>query len=156
MKKTEPLNPEKYAEADSEDSQQIALFMWAALNIDKYPDLKFMFAVPNGMFTPYKQVAGKMRAMGMKRGVPDIMLPVKRGEWSGLFIELKRKKTEKQAAGKTSNEQNEWIGYLQNQGYGVAVCYGFEQSRDMVLQYLEYKEDKSKITKKDMEKFNAS
>lgn len=135
--KSTPINPDKYAASGTEDAEQIALFMWAALNVNTWPELKYMFAIPNGMYTPNKRVAGRMRAMGMKRGVSDILLPVKRGEWSGLFLELKKRKTET-AKGVVQPEQKEFGEFVVSQGFGFIVCYGFEQARDTILEYLSY------------------
>jgi len=39
------IQPEDLA-GDSEDSQQMALFAWAALNTETYPQLKNLFAIP--------------------------------------------------------------------------------------------------------------
>lgn len=131
---SKPIDPLKYAASGSEDSEQIALFIWCQQNLETYPDLRLLFAIPNGMHTPNKRAAGRMRAMGMKRGVPDVFLPVKRGEFSGLFIEMKKIK-----GGKTSDEQSEWIDDLKAQGYGAIVCKGFEAARDVLIEYLNYK-----------------
>lgn len=139
MKKIrQPINWEKYASVGTEDAEQIAIFGWCAENVGTIPELKFMFAIPNGMWTPHKPTAAKMRAMGMKRGPSDILWPIRRGDWSGLFLELKRRKTETQAAGKLSDEQDEFGKFVQSQGYGFAVCYGFEHARDTILQYYNY------------------
>lgn len=151
-KKSNPPSPEKYAMSGTEDAEQIALFMWAALkeNQEKYPDLKYMFAIPNGMYTPNKSVSARMRAMGMKRGVPDIMLPVRRDAWPGLFIELKRQHTDKQKAGKVTDNQDDYIAFLRSQGYGTVVCYGYEHAKTVIIEYLSYK---PKMTVKDKETF---
>lgn len=127
------FDPEKYAGA-SEDSHQIALFGWTALPEikTKYPELKWLFAVPNGGFRN-KATAGKLKASGLKKGVPDICLPIKRGIYSGLWIELKVKKN------KPTPEQLEWISLLQSQGFGACVCVGFQEARDMLIKYLEFK-----------------
>lgn len=131
--------PEKYALSGSEDAHQIALFMWAA-NPDNriaYPELKWMFAIPNGG-SRHKAEAGKFRAMGVKAGVLDILLPVKRGEWSGLFIEMKRPPKDGKREGRISSEQKLWRDFLLTQHYGVAVCVGWEAARNMILNYLNY------------------
>jgi hypothetical protein len=62
-----------------------------------------LFAIPNGG-ARHKAIAGKLRAEGVRAGVPDICLPVPRGEYHGLFIELKRPK-----GGHVSEEQEAWI-----------------------------------------------
>ena len=126
------IDPEKYAASGSEDSAQIAIFIWASQNLKKYPELKWLFAVPNGGYRN-KATAGKLKAMGLKPGVPDIALMIKRGPYSGLWIELKVKKN------KPSPEQIEWINHLQSQGFGAMVCVGFQEARDTLIKYLEFK-----------------
>lgn len=155
MKKSmsKPIDPLKYAASGTEDAEQISLFMWAQQNLETYPDLRLLFAIPNGMHTPNKRAAARMRAMGMKRGVPDVFLPVRRGEFSGLFIEMKKIK------GRGANdEQSEWIDELKAQGYGAIVCKGFEAARDVLIDYLNYKKldpvkQKKQWTKAETEMF---
>lgn len=93
---------------------QVALFRWVELQKRVYPDLALLFAIPNGG-ERNAIVAAKMKAEGVRRGVPDLFLPVPRGLWHGLFIELK--------AGRNtaSPEQKEWIARLSAQGYRVEV-----------------------------------
>ena len=43
-----PITPEQLAASGSEDGHQMALFCWAALNTEQYPQLKNLFAIPNG------------------------------------------------------------------------------------------------------------
>lgn len=140
--KAAPLDPAKYAEAGTEVAHQIALFMWAASPEvrEKYPELRWMFAIPNGGFRD-KITAARLRAQGVKAGVPDIFLPVIRGEWGGLFIEMKKPKDDndkRSKKGKTQNTQNEYLTYLQNNNYGAIICYGFEDARKTIVSYLEY------------------
>lgn len=127
------ITPEQLAKSGSEDAHQAALFCWAALNIKQYPKLKWLFAIPNGGSRDIRE-ATKLKATGVKRGVPDICLPVKRGQWSGLWIELKKNKK-----AVTSDEQKEYIAFLKSQGYGAMVCYGWEEARNMLIKYLEIK-----------------
>lgn len=67
----------------------------------------------------------------MKAGVPDLFLPVSRDGYHGLFIELKR-----QAGGRVSDEQKEWIQELRDQGYRVEVCKGWEAAAGVLKNYL--------------------
>lgn len=127
------ITPEQLA-GESEDSQQKALFCWISLNQRAYPLLMRCFAIPNGGFRNIREAA-KLKAMGVRKGISDIMFPVPRGSWHGLFIELKRLK-----GGTTSEEQKEWIVFLKSQGYGAVVCYGWLAARDTLIKYLEYKE----------------
>lgn len=129
--------PEQIAKV-SEHSQQSALFCWAAMNLDKYPELKYMFSIPNGFYSTAGQKS-KMKAEGLKSGVPDIMLPAtlypiplsNNGlTYNGLFIEMKSSK------GKVSQEQKDYIDFLTKQGYKCEVCYSWTSARDVITNYL--------------------
>lgn len=72
-----------------------------------------------------------MRAEGLRRGVPDICLPVARGGYHGLYIELKRLH-----GGRVSPEQLEWIDALNQQGYCACVCKGWEAAAAEIGKYL--------------------
>lgn len=142
--KSTPVDPFKYAEnASDEHGEQVAIFAWCALpNIQElYPELKFLFAVPNGMYTNKIQ-AGKFKAAGLKSGVPDMWLPVKRGEYSGLIIELKPSK-DKAKYRKPTDNQDMWIEFLKSQGFGALVCYGFKETIDVLQEYLNYKKPRN-------------
>lgn len=132
--------PEKYAEAGSEDAHQIALFMWAANPevLAKWPELRWMFAIPNGGYRT-KAGAARLRAMGVKAGVLDIMLPIKRFEYSGLFVEMKKPAKNGLREGRASGDQKVWLEFFKTQGFGAIVCVGWEAARDTIIQYLEYK-----------------
>src|SRR4051812_25035629 len=124
------FDPEQYALSGSEEAAQIALFGWAqtATIREAYPELRWLFAIPNGGFRT-KAGAGKLRAMGVKAGVPDMCLPIRRGEFGALFIELKKPPTPGKRLSQARPEQNTWIEHLKKQGYGAAVCYGFDAAR---------------------------
>jgi hypothetical protein len=132
------MNPEQLAKGNSEHGHQVALFAWMAQNFDKYPQLKLCFAIPNGG-ERNKAVAANLKAEGVRSGVPDIFLPAAIDRWHGLFIEMKRPKTPTQTAGTLSSEQKIWIPALKELGYGVVVAYTWEQARDFILQYLNWK-----------------
>ena len=113
-----------------EGKEQESLFQWAKLQECKYPDLKLLFAIPNGG-SRHKLEAINLKKQGLKSGIPDICLPVARANYHGLWIELKVGK------GKTSDNQDWWIEKLTNQGYRCKVCYGFEEAKNTILEYLE-------------------
>lgn len=96
----------------------------------KYPELNLLYHVPNGG-SRHKAEAGRLRAEGVKAGVPDLCLPVARGQYHGLYIELKR-----QRGGRTSDHQSEWLDALSAQGYKAALCYGWEQAAGTIIEYL--------------------
>ena len=114
----------------SEHSEQVALFQWAKLAEGEHAELALLFAIPNGGHR-HKAVAGKLRAEGVRRGVPDICLPVARGEHHGLYVEMKWGKNRPTAP------QLRWLKCLRDQGYQTAVCYGFDEARETIIEYLE-------------------
>lgn len=117
----------------TEDNEQITLFQWAQLQSGKFPELDMLYHIPNGGKRSRAE-AGIFKAMGVKAGVPDICLPVPRGEYHGLYIELKA------AKGRTSAKQEEWLERLAANGYKTAVCYGWEQAAVTLKSYLTQKE----------------
>jgi hypothetical protein len=156
------LTPDQLARSKSEHAEQRALFAWAnmaanfgfvAANDDRSYSVKGhaaslsgarvealdrLFAIPNG--GPRDKItAGKLKAEGVKKGVPDVLLPLPIGRWAGLFIELKRMKTDTQRAGTTSDDQDDWTGYLRGVGYGVAVAFGWREAAKQLQSYIEWK-----------------
>jgi hypothetical protein len=130
------LTPESLAKADTEHAQQCALFCWAALPDVQalYPELKLMFAIPNGG-ERNRIVAAQLKAEGVKAGVLDIFLPVPRltyvTRWyHGMFIEMKIK------SNKPTKEQNAFAEAAQAQGYYCVLAYSWEHARDEIIHYL--------------------
>lgn len=116
----------------TEHEEQVIVFKWAEINSELYPQLKLLFAIPNGSYKS-KQSARKFAAEGLKSGVPDICLPVPSadGRYHALYIELKRQK-----GGKVSDQQKEWIGLLQFYGSQAWVCKGAEEAITKIYEYL--------------------
>lgn len=121
-----------------EEDEQIALFRWAAWQANSTPELRLLYHVPNGG-SRHKAEAARLKAAGVKSGVPDICLPVPRAGYHGLYIELKRQK-----GGRISPEQTEWIAALIKQGYCAAVCRGWEAAREEILRYLTISKEEKK------------
>lgn len=92
----------------------------------KYPELALMFHIPNEGKRSW-MTGGRMKAEGLKSGVPDIFLPVPRGEFHGLFVEMKRTK-----GGTVSDCQKLWLHDLQKQGYCAAVCRGWYEAAECI------------------------
>jgi hypothetical protein len=130
------IQPEDLAKSGTEDGHQAALFCWCAQNTDKYPQLKYMFSVPNGGSRHIAE-AIKFVGTGTRAGVPDIFLPYPKAkrnyEYHGLFIEMKVGKN------KPTNLQWEWMVALESYGYLTKVCYSWTEARDTLIAYLEGK-----------------
>ena len=117
----------------SEDEEQMAVIDWAERMTPIYPALKLLHHIPNGGKRS-KAEAGRFRAMGVKSGVPDLFLPVPRGKFHGLWIEMKRTKD-----GKLSENQKWWLKALNSLGYSAQVAYGAEQAIRQLEEYLNLK-----------------
>ena len=122
-----------------EADEQAALFRWAELLQNRIPELALLNGSLNGVYLSKAQ-AGKAKAAGMKKGFPDINLPVPRGGYHGLYIELKikpyRGSTGRKAYPKTSKEQIWWNEQLIEQGYRAVFRSGFDAAKDEILNYL--------------------
>ena len=129
------MTPEQLAKSGTEHGHQAALFAWCALNVGKYPDLKWFHAIPNGGSrgdtTRARAIrGGQLKAEGVKKGVSDTLLPVRRHNCSGLYIEMKK------PGGKQSKEQIEFGQFVLSQGFGYICCDHWEKARDMLICYL--------------------
>ncbi|MGN0488056.1 MAG: VRR-NUC domain-containing protein [Ruminococcus sp.] len=108
---------------------QQQLYKWTDYMLGKYPELALMYHIPNGG-SRNKLEAANLKRQGVKAGVPDICLPVPKGKYHGLYIEMKygkNKPTEKQAW---------WLKALSNQGYATKVCYSFDEATEVITYYL--------------------
>lgn len=113
-----------------EHRMQVALFKWAALAAGADPRLRLLFAVGNGGKRNVI-VAKKMKAEGVKAGVPDVFLPVPCGGYHGLWLELKI------SPNKPSKEQSMWLAHLIVRGYRCEVVYDdWEKAKEIIEGYL--------------------
>jgi hypothetical protein len=119
----------------SEHDEQVALFQMAALHEARIPELRYLFAIPNGGHR-HKAVAGKLKAEGVKSGVPDVCLPIRIFEqktgyhYSALYIEMKVGRN------KPTDNQNEWIVGLREMGNRVEICHSADEAWSVILDYL--------------------
>lgn len=84
--------------------------------------------VPNGG-ARNKATAGRLKAHGVKAGVPDILIfsQPPRGPWArGVAIELKKAK-----GGTLSTSQKNWIEWLKEEGWIVKRCNGSGEVVDL-------------------------
>lgn len=123
----------------TEHDDQVAFVTWAREHRTVFPELRNLFAVPNGAKLPYTVNANgerhsrqgvHLRAEGLEAGVPDLLLAVARCGYHGLFLEMKRK------GNKPTAEQLDWHARLKAEGYAVVIPYSAEEARDYTLAYL--------------------
>lgn len=117
--------------AQPEHAEQVAFFERVALDW-RTKDL-LMTAVPNGG-QRHKAVAGKLRAEGVKRGVPDILcfahgVDSMGQPCHGLAIEMKAGKN------KPTEEQKAWLLALAEEGWAPYVCYSAGEAFEKLAHY---------------------
>lgn len=129
---------------ESESSHQTALFQWAAIQLSTWPELKWLHHIPNGGSrgdsARSRMIRGaQLKAQGVKSGVADVSLPVKRGCYSGLYIEMKRpgvRPVKPTSTGGVSDEQADFGEFVKAQGFLWAVCYSWHDAAQLIEQYL--------------------
>lgn len=112
------------ARSRSESDEQIAFLRWWS---DGFPQVR-IFHIPNGGHRSIR-VGKKLKAEGVKPGVPDLYVPAWR-----LWIEMKRT-----SGGRLSAEQKDWIDYLTAHGDSVIVGKGAKDASKQVLEWIKSK-----------------
>jgi hypothetical protein len=129
----------------SEHEEQVRVVQWAN-GLSRYlAEASLLYAIPNGAKLPWRKNRGGRRyspeanrliAEGLKAGVPDLHLPVARGGYHSLYIEMKI------PGNKPTQKQLSWHKLLREQGHRVEVCYGADNAIDVICEYLGIEETK--------------
>lgn len=127
----EKINKTVLAPSPSEDEIHLSCAQWVTWNLGRYPILEWIMHVPNGGKRS-KAEAGRFKAMGVKKGVPDWILPFSSpsGKWTGFACELKSK------AGKLSDDQVNWLKNAKTNGWKVCVARSLEEFIFQIEVYL--------------------
>ena len=113
---------------------QIDIFNWIREHENKHPVLKTIFHTPNSFFGTNFGVITHLKKMGMRKGVYDIIVPVSKGNYAGLWIEVKKPK------GKLSPEQLEYIDLINNHSDFPTLfktTYDTQEGIDIIKDYLQ-------------------
>ena len=129
MKVFKPRSP-RAKPVDREGLEQAALMAELCLRMPEVADL--IYHVPNGGHR-VKAVAAKLKAQGVKAGIPHLVLPMARGGYYGLYIEFKATPPNDAAV---SESQHERIRKLNAQGYLAVVCRGNFDTVEQLRAYL--------------------
>ena len=126
------MTPEEYkkiaARAVSEETEQIHLMVWCRYMESKFPELETIYHIVNeGKRTAV--TGGKLKEMGLRKGMPDVHLPVSRCAFSSLYIEMKK------VGGKPTAEQVDRLEMLERYGNAVAICEGAEAAENVLTAY---------------------
>jgi len=145
----ESMTAEEYREqAQSEADIHKAVVEWADRQAAAEPALELLFHTPNGG-SRHGAEAKKLKEMGTRQGVPDLLLPVprlgghdaacERIEYNGLALELKSPK------GRLRPEQAWWLQRLQEAGWAVAVAWTFSEAQHILRSYLDGEEIEQRL-----------
>lgn len=121
----------KYA-LRSEDTEQITVIQWAQYQTGAHPELKLLHHCPNGG-SRNKAEAVKLKQMGVVAGIPDLCLPVPKGIYNGLYIEMKY------GNGRLEKSQKNMLKELAAAGHYCTVCYGAEEAIEVLKEYCNLK-----------------
>lgn len=108
----------------SEAQEQQAVVEW--LEAHGYP----VFHIPNGGRRDPKEAA-HLKAQGVRAGVPDLCVPVARGGYHSLYIEMKAE------GGRPTEKQVEWIRRLRAQGMCAWCCEGAGNAIALIQSYMD-------------------
>lgn len=114
-----------------EEIEQARVIKWShkVAVRDLMPALRWLHHSPNG--GKRDALAGaQMKALGVKPGFPDLILPVGSGLFPGLVIEMKS------ATGSTSDTQKEWLTHFEAQRWAVRVARSAQEARTILCSYL--------------------
>jgi len=113
----------------------MALWSRAQLN----PILRdFLLHVPNGG-KRNKREAARMKRMGVRAGVHDYFLPVARGMYHGLWIELKP--DVKGYYPSVTEDQRKWRQKMRDQQYAAYIIKGWERAHYVMMNYLDLSDE---------------
>lgn len=114
-----------------EYDEQVAFVEWLSW---QYPNVPW-YAVPNGG-SRHKIEAARLKAAGVRAGIPDTVFPVPMGPYHSLYIELKRIK-----GSRIDALQIEIMRLLTALGHKCVVAYGANEAIEAVEKYMAGKND---------------
>lgn len=109
-----------------EAESQIRLFCW----IRSRPELApYAMSIPNDR-TCTRIMGAILKYMGLKPGASDCFIAIPKGEWHGLWIEMKFGKN------KATAHQIKFQSDMDAKGYKAIICYSYEAARAAIEEYI--------------------
>jgi len=97
----------------------------------RWPELYLLYSIPNGGYRISKGMGIALKKEGLKAGMPDLHLPVARGKFHSLYIEMKTPK------GPVRKVQKKMHRELRAQGNAVVVCRSANSAANVLVNYLD-------------------
>src|SRR5215831_6445710 len=114
-----------------EEEEQIALLRWVdEVAVRSEPLLGLLYHIPNGKYRT-KAGAGRLKAMGVRAGYPDLHLPVGRRGYLGMWLELKTPGRQVDA------HQRAMHALLTHQGHCVGTYQGWIAAATALCWYMD-------------------
>jgi hypothetical protein len=158
------ITPASLIKGDEEDEHQAAVIQWRALNIRLLPHIMRLHHIPNGAAYSSqgdqrtRMIRGaRMKAQGVQAGVLDLCLPLPMKllpngpqapviYFAGLYIEMKKPGVRNHRNGGASDDQMDWIKYLNEVGYKAVICHSWREACIAILAYYGIAEDDPRVT----------
>lgn len=100
----------------------------------KHPEVgTLLIHIPNGGSRSNAFEGYRLKRQGVRAGVSDLLLPVARGGYFGLWIEFKAAPPNDAAV---TASQKEWITEMDGQGYRALVCLGVDSALSELDAYM--------------------
>ena len=107
----------------TEAAEQKAVVQWCA-----YMNIPVVHIPNEGKRSPRQ--GAELKQMGLQKGFPDLFIPVAKGGYHGLFIEMKYGRY------RVTPEQKVWLSNLADNGYCCALCVGAENAIANIKNYI--------------------
>lgn len=123
--------PTKARKAELEGAEQAQL-------LKAFRDLQpavghLLIHIPNGGSRKNAYEGWRLKEQGVRAGVSDLLLPVARGGFFGLWIEFKAAPPNNASV---SESQQEWVDLMRAQGYRAEVCLGEAAALQVLQEYM--------------------
>lgn len=127
----EAKKPRKGGKREAEGEEQAEL---VARFRELYPDIGLLLVhIPNGGSRRNAFEGWRLKQQGVRAGVSDLLLPVARGGFFGLWIEFKAAPPNDAAV---TDAQKEWVDLMREQGYRAEICLGVAAALAVLTDYL--------------------
>lgn len=128
----------RYPTLRDEDTEQQIVIEWSKWAAGQHPELRLLHHIPNGG-SRNEVEAAKLKRIGVLAGVSDLHLPVPKGCYCGLYIEMKN------ANGRLRTSQKEFLTAAASYGNYCCVCYSAEDAVKVISDYLKLNSTRSEM-----------
>lgn len=106
---------------------QESLTLWDWIKLNKLA--KYCFHIPNeAKRSAY--TGNRLKKIGLRPGVSDYFIGIPKGEWAGMFLEMKAGKN------KPTKLQEQFMEDMAEQGYYCVWVTGFDNAKQCIERYL--------------------